>query len=141
MGKFSRTNIKAAELEKRATELRLAGHTYRAIADIIGGVTYVGVYKAVTRSMKRNQEETAENAEMLRDIEQQRLERLIAAADVKAQQGDIAAIDVVRKLSESLRKLNGIDAPAKTDVTSGGEKISWKDFIGGDLGDSEPSSE
>lgn len=138
MGKYTRTNIKAAELERRATELRLAGHTYRAIADIIGGVTYIGVYKAVIRSLKRNQEETAENAEVLRSIEQDRLERLIAAADAKAQAGDIAAIDTVRKLSESLRKLNGIDAPAKTDVTSNGQTITWKDFIG-DY--SEPSGE
>jgi hypothetical protein len=135
MGKFTRTNIKSAELEKRATELRLAGYTYRKIAEIIGNVTHVSVYKAVLRSLKRNQEETLENAEMLRAIEQERLERLIAAADVKAQAGDIAAIEVVRKLSESLRKLNGIDAPAKQDVTSNGQTITWREFISTDTDD------
>lgn len=128
----TRTKIKSSELEKRATELRLAGLTYRAIAEAIGGISHIAAYKAVIRSMDRNRKQAEENAETLRTIEQNRLERLIAAADEKAQLGDIAAIDVVRKLSESLRKLNGLDAPSKTDVTSGGEKISWKDFIGDD---------
>ena len=135
--KNTRTRIKSSELEKRATELRLAGLTYRAIAEAIGGVSHISVYKAVLRSMERNRKQAEENADTLRNIEQNRLERLIAAADEKAQQGDIAAIDVVRKLSESLRKLNGLDAPSKTDVTTGGEKISWREFIG----DPDPSGE
>lgn len=131
---YNRTKIKSTELEKRATALRLTGLTYREIAAQLG-VSHVSCYRAILRSIDRNRKQTAENVDMLRSIEQARLERLISAADAKAQEGDIAAIDVVRKLSESLRKLNGIDAPAKTDVTSGGEKIAWIDFIMGDKDD------
>jgi len=129
--------IRAAEVDQKATELRLAGWSYRAIGAELG-VSGKTAYKAVTRSLARTRAETAESAELLRQIEQERLERLISAADNKAQNGDISAIEVVRKLSESLRKLNGLDAPAKTDITTNGKDISWRDFIGGD---SEPSSE
>ena len=131
---YNRTKIKSTELEKRATALRLTGLTYREISAQLG-VSHVSCYRAVLRSIDRNRKQTAENVDVLRNIEQARLERLIAAADAKAQDGDIAAIDVVRKLSESLRKLNGLDAPAKTDVTSGGDKIAWIDFIMGEKED------
>ena len=35
----------------------------------------------------------------------------------------LAAIDRLNRLHERLARLEGLDAPAKTDVTSGGEKL------------------
>jgi len=88
-----------------------------------------GAFKAVKRVLERTRDETNETAPELRQIEQRRLERLILAAMPQAQKGHLGAIDIVRKLSESLRKLQGLDEPNKTDVTSGGKTISWKEFL------------
>jgi len=43
-----------------------------------------------------------------------------------------AAIDRLNRLHERLARLEGLDAPAKTDLTSGGEKITWAQFIKAD---------
>ena len=127
--------VSAAERERQAVQMRIAGADYQTIADALGMVKS-GAYKAVRRSLERTRQQTAESAEELRQIEQNRLERLIVAAMPQALKGDVQSIEAVRRLSESLRKLNGIDAPAKTDITSNGTTLSWRDFIA-----SEPSSE
>ena len=129
--KTSPIKVGAAERERQAVQMRIAGADYQTIADALGMVKS-GAYKAVKRALEKTRKQTAESADELRQVEQHRLERLIVAAMPQAIKGDVQSIDVVRKLSESLRKLNGLDAPSKTDVTSGGEKISWKDFIGDD---------
>ena len=132
--KTSPIKVGAAERERQAVQMRIAGADYQTIADALGMVKS-GAYKAVKRALEKTRQQTAESADELRQIEQNRLERLIVAAMPQALKGDVQSIEAVRRLSESLRKLNGLDAPAKTDVTSGGDKIAWIDFIMGEKED------
>ena len=121
--KTSKRRIVANERSARAVEMRLSGATYAQIAAELG-ISQGGAYKAVTRAMDLARERMAESAETLREIERERLEHLIAAALPKAQAGDTKAIEAARRLSESLRRVLGLDAPARTDITSGGERIA-----------------
>lgn len=123
--KTSARRIKAAERERQAVRMRLAGATYEDIASSLG-ISRTGAFKAVSRALAMVREKTSEDAEMLREIERQRLESLILAATPAAGKGDIMAIESVRRLSESLRKLLGLDAPARQDVTSSGERIVFE---------------
>lgn len=134
--KTSPIKLTAAERERRAVQMRIAGADYQSIADALGMVKS-GAYKAVKRALDRTRQETAESSEELRIVEAHRLERLIMAAMPQAINGEVQSIEVVRKLSESLRRLHGLDAPEKTDITSNGQTLTWKDFIG----NSEPSGE
>ena len=136
LSKTGPARLTAAEREKQAVQMRIAGADYQAISEALN-MSRSGAFKAVKRVLERTRAETDETTPELRDIEQRRLERLILSAMPQAQKGHLQAIDVVRKLSESLRKLNGLDAPAKTDITTNGKDISWRDFIG----NAEPDSE
>lgn len=128
LSKTGPARITAAEREKQAVQMRIAGADYQAISEALN-MSRSGAFKAVKRVLERTRAETNETAPELRQIEQRRLERLILSAMPQAQKGHLGAIDIVRKLSESLRKLQGLDEPQKTDITSGGKTISWKDFI------------
>ena len=134
--KTSPIKVGAAEREKQAVQMRIAGADYQTIADALGMVKS-GAYKAVKRALEKTRKDTAESVEELRQVEAHRLERLIVSAMPQAIKGDVQSIEVVRKLSESLRKLHGLDAPAKTDITSGGKTISWREFIDGPEPDSQ----
>ena len=91
-----------------ALELRLGGATFAKIGDALG-VSDEGARKAVERALERTKKETSEKAEMLRELERQRLESMVLAIMPQAKRGHIGAVDQVRKLSESIRKLQGLD--------------------------------
>ena len=114
--------VRARVREEQALALRIGGATYDQIGQALG-MSLEGARKAVKRALERTMEEVKDNAEALRELERQRLERLILSMMPSAQKGNVPAAETVRKLSESLRKLMGLDAPTKTDVTSGGEKL------------------
>lgn len=126
----SKRRIAASERQRQAVQMRLAGADYRTIGEALD-MTPSGAYRSVKAALDTTREKTAEDAEQLRAIENRRLESMILAAMPQAKKGHLQAIETVRKLSESLRKLNGLDAPDKTDLTSGGKTISWRDFIDG----------
>ena len=125
--KANKKILTAAERERIAVGMRLGGASYQAIGDHLE-ITRMGAWKAVMRSLKKTREKTAEDAVQLREIERQRLEKMITAISPAALQGHLGAVKEVRMLSERLSKLQGLDAPVKKDITSGGEKI--KGYVG-----------
>lgn len=100
------TTARAREL--LALELRIGGATFAKIGEALG-ITDEGARSAVKRALERTAKETEDAAEQLRELERQRLESLILAAMPQAKRGHIGAIETIRKLSESLRKLQGLD--------------------------------
>jgi len=116
MSKTSARRVLAEQRRARAIELRLSGYTYKQIAERLE-VTPAAAHKMVKTAMERDRERTRKGVEMLREIERQRLERMILSLTPAALDGDISAAREIRQLSESLRKLLGLDAPAKSEET------------------------
>jgi hypothetical protein len=88
--------------------------TYREIAEELDASTS-GVYGAIKRVLKRAKAETQETADLLRQQESERLDRARAKLWPRVAEGDPAAVEAWRRLSESYRNLWGLDlAPGIT---------------------------
>ena len=134
-GRYVRSNAEI-EHDARAAELRGEGLSYHAIARELG-VSKSSAYDAVQRAFRDTLSEPAEQA---RAVELARLEeahdaalavllrehvtvshgRIIVGDDGQPLIDDgpvLAAIDRIRALSESRRKLLGLDAPQAMEVT------------------------
>lgn len=120
----SSRRAKTADNEARALTMRLAGETYRQIGEQLG-VTTAAAYKMVRRVLDRTRKAADESAAELRQLEQERLDALLLALWKPATQGNQGAVDRVLRIMERRAKLLGLDAPTKTDVTSGGQALTF----------------
>lgn len=134
-GRFARANAEV-EHDARAAELRGQGKSYRAIARELG-VSVSSAHDAVMRAFRDTLSEPAEQA---RAVELARLEeahdaalavllrehltvshgKIIVGNDGRPLIDDgptLQAIDRIRALSESRRKLLGLDAPQRHELT------------------------
>jgi len=118
----SKRRSQAAEREKAAFALRIAGATYAQIAERLG-VTTAGAHKIVKRVLERTRAETNEEAAELRRLEVERLDALLLTLWKPATEGSLGAIDRVLKVMERRARLLGLDAPTRQDITSGGETL------------------
>lgn len=91
----------------RAYELRLRGSTYREIGAALG-VSHVTARKWVTEHLEN---ETLPLVDEVRKQEVDRLTRYLDRLDIRIDEGDDKAIGLAIKISESLRKLLGVDVP------------------------------
>lgn len=130
-GRADRT-LAAAERDAGALALREAGMSYRAIARELGWADPKGAWQAVRRSLDRI---PAENVAALRAVETARLDRLTEEAmrvvstfhpvvsngrvfpDLEDDGPKLQAINTLIRLSESRRRLLGLDLPARHEVT------------------------
>lgn len=129
-GRFDR-DPSTAEVDAEACRLRVAGLTYRAIAEQLG-ISTSHAHQAVQRAYRAVVREAAEDALTL---ELERLDHLQAEAtellagsyikvvgsgeytrDLEDVGPKLAAIEVLRKVSESRRKLLGLDQPVRVNV-------------------------
>jgi hypothetical protein len=134
--------IEAAERRAYVIEQRKGGNSYRLIAEVtiahFGLDTLPKNYDAryahddVTAELKRIREQSGEAAEDVLTMELERLDRMQAAlwGEIVGQGGRPvvphlrdSAIDRVLKLMKRRADLLGLDAPAKSDFTSGGDKV------------------
>jgi len=120
---MSGRKIKAAQREFEAIQLRLAGATFAQIAEKVGYRGPSGAQSAVRRGLKRIRGKAEEIAEVLRGVEDSRYDRMLRAIDSQVRTGHLGAIDRALRVSKARRDLWGLDAPAKTDITSGGKTI------------------
>ena len=91
----------------RAYELRLRGSTYREIGQALG-VSHVTARKWVTEHLESV---TLPLVDEVRKQEVDRLTRYLDRLDERVEDGDDKAIGLAIKISESLRKLLGVDVP------------------------------
>lgn len=101
-----------ADRINRAYELRLRGSTYRDIGERLG-VSHVTARKWVTEHLAA---ETLPLVDEVRKQEVDRLTRYLDRLDERVDEGDDKAIGLAIKISESLRKLLGVDVPVVTTV-------------------------
>lgn len=111
--------VELAEGEAEALQLKIEGHSYQEIADAQG----TGKTTAYRRVHNALAEITLAPATELKSLEAQRLEALIKALwpvatdpDHKDHARQVEAVRELRKLSESLRKLHGLDAPSRRSI-------------------------
>ena len=116
--------VNANDRQLKALTLRKAGAGYQAIADALGYKDHTGAWRAVKSALKRTLQEPADE---LRTLELARLDDMAKAIAPHVAAGNLTAIDRNLKIMERRARLVGLDAPAKTDVTSGGEKIGLSD--------------
>ena len=108
----------AAERRQKAVRLRAHGASYRAIAAALG-VSLGQAHKDVAHALADLNATTRERAAEYQALELERLEAPVArlAALIKNRETppeDLCrAVEAWRKLSESRRKLLGLDAPEK----------------------------
>lgn len=121
--KARKTTKERIAVDKRAAqcmELRIEGHSLRAIAAKVG-LSKDGVAKAIERELA---DLTHEPAERLKVVELERMDAMIAGLWPKAKKGDVASIQAALGVMQRRAKLLGLDAPVKTvndNKHSGGE--------------------
>ena len=108
--------LRARELEEKATELRMAGHSYYAIGKALG-IGRGTVHKAVMRALKRLNEETREHAQQVLELELKRCDKLLASLWPHAIKGNGAAVDRVLRIMERRTRYLGLDSPVKHELT------------------------
>lgn len=114
-------------LERRAQALALrrSGLGYRPIGEILG-VSRQTAHNDVTKALEELAKEVADGAEQLRALEGSRLETALHKVMTELnrppdpERGAVfnpKAIELLIKVSESYRKLYGLDAPQRVDAT------------------------
>lgn len=117
----------------------LNGWTYQQIADALQVNNKATAFRAVERGLHARREATEVNTRKVRAIQRARLERaheaamavleaehitvsngrvvLLGGEPVKDYDPILRTLDRIVKISESIRRLDGIDAPVKVDAT------------------------
>jgi hypothetical protein len=100
--------IAARELEERAIELRIAGLSYREIAERLGCARQ-SAQDAVRRALDRQAAESVAKVERLRALQGERIERAIQAIWDQVERGQLGAIDRLYRLCVRQAALYGLD--------------------------------
>jgi hypothetical protein len=103
--------IAAAERQRNALELRMAGATFQYIADALGYGNRSSATDAITRALRDTTPK--ELTDEVRRMENERLDRLWGSMYVKALKGDCLAVDRCLRIMARRAALNGLDAPVR----------------------------
>lgn len=107
-----------AERRAKAVAMRLAGLDFQTIADRLGYSDRAAAHKDITRAMEANVQEMHRNADVLRQEELDRLNRLQAGLWPAAAAGDPKAVQAVLGIIDRRCKLLGLDAPIRHEVVT-----------------------
>jgi hypothetical protein len=136
--------LRCREREQRACKLRLAGHTYQAIADTLGFASKAAARNAIIRALMRLppclDAQKLRQAEVIRcdEIEREAIEqwhrstedavkistktlsdgRIEVTHTVEGQSGNPALLGVMLRAMERRAAILGLDAPAKLAVSN-----------------------
>jgi len=111
----AKRTAEAHERQLKALNLRKSGLGYEKIAQQLGYADHSGAYRAVMAVLERREREPAER---VRDLELERLDRMIEALWPRAEQGELAVMDRVLKIMERRAKYAGLDRPTPIALTS-----------------------
>jgi len=109
---------KTAERRTKAVAMRLAGVDYDTIAQRLGYASRGAAYTDIDRALQTRLTEQRQGADVLRQQELARLDRLQAAAWTSAAAGDLKAVETVLKVIDRRCKLLGLDAPQRHEVVT-----------------------
>lgn len=117
---MNRKSYKARERDLEAVRLYKQGYTFRSISEALGcsiGTAHNAVKKAFTMSLNLSVEE----ADLIRQVELERLDDMFIPAYQKATEGDLKAVDTALRIMERRSKYLGLDVKP--------EKLSLADYI------------
>ena len=120
-GSRSAAKIARAQRAQRLVSLRTQGLPYRAIAETWEKETGQKISKSTVQNdivseLKKLTEQTTAEMEYYRALELTRLNLAMSAICLKVSQGHVGAVAQWVKISESRRKLLGLDAPIQIQV-------------------------
>lgn len=118
MGKSAdadRRDWTAKERATRAVQLRLAGATYAEIQTALGYAHRSSAMRAYERGLDRL---TLEPIAEARALELHRLDRMLRAVWSRVLDGHLGAIDRALAIGRARRKLLGLDAPDRVELTT-----------------------
>lgn len=104
------TNATKVVRQEQSLELRLQGHSYRAIATALK-VNVRTAYNDVQSALDDLEDLSAKKAERIRDLDLLRLDRMMSALATRCRSGDSFAIATVLRIMERRAKMLGLDAP------------------------------
>ena len=104
--KTGKRKLLAAERQLKALQMRRDGHTLEVIAAAIGYKTRASVHKAIVTALR---ESLREPANELRELELQRLDRLLERLQVGIDDGQTKDILAALRISERRSQLLGLD--------------------------------
>ena len=130
--------VSATVLRRKAVDLRIKGYSFGDIATELG-VSRTQAFRLVQGALKVHNRRLAEKAEELIRVEEERLDRAVKGLMKKVDAGDTRAAEVLVRISESRRKLHGLDAPEKKQIAVGvvdftdmndPELVTWAERFG-----------
>lgn len=113
--KTSPRRVRAAYRKHEVLRLRIAGASYRLIAEQLG-ISHERVRKIVNEMLSALSDVNDELREELRRLELERLDTLQASLWANAIQGDYAAIDRILRIMQRRAELCGLDAERKGEL-------------------------
>jgi len=116
MTKTAPQRIVAAERADVIIKMRKAGATFKECAAAVG-VSIPHAYNVCKHYLDELIKSCTLNREEMRKLECERLNHLLDKLQPRINDGDVNAIAEARKLSESYRRLYGLDEPAKQEVS------------------------
>jgi len=105
-------DAQTATRRQRALALRMSGATYEAIGTTLGIATMTA-WKHVQRALTETRDQSNEQADLLREQELARLDRIQLGFWTAAMRGNPAAADRVLRIMERRARLLGLDAPVR----------------------------
>lgn len=107
-----------ADRRKQLVALRRRGVQYDdpRVADL-GYSSTAAARKDLIRALEQARDEQAAEVSVYRQEENERLDALLEAVWPEAQAGELRAVETVLKLMDRRAKLNGLDMPAKNEVS------------------------
>lgn len=117
MRNYAQEKLPAAERRRQALDLRRTGATFRQIADTLG-VTQSTAHKYVATEIDRLNAASREDAERVRTLEADRLDRALLSIWPQVTRGNFGAIDRMIRIMERRARLLGLDAPNKFSPTN-----------------------
>lgn len=120
MGMSKAKQAEVAVRRIKAIGMRTSGARWDDIAQALGYDSRASAYNDVSRALEANRAELALSVDALREQELERLDLLQRKAtnelESESEGTVLAAIDRLIKISESRRKLLGLDAPIRHEV-------------------------
>jgi hypothetical protein len=114
---------RVAERRRKAVQLRIAGlnagEILRQMSDEYGGSDDPAVVRVdIQRARELQQRLVVESVEELRDLQVDRLERLLAGVWKDAIKGDTKAADTSARLIERICKIRGLEPPTQVQLSA-----------------------
>lgn len=117
--------------QEQALELRKQGHSYTIIGDRMG-CNRSTAYRYVADAIATMRAECDESAADVLALELARLDADYESLAKRVDEGDPSAVAVRLRISESRRKLLGLDAPERAEVTHVDASSKWSRARAGD---------